>query len=177
MALPSSFIAGQTIADVLDASALSVNFNAGGGPTAPGTEFFRASLWMNGGETGSPSVTPHSTTAPYGTEPWANSGSNYYDQWDDSGYTAGGGTYGTLTNPTLASTATGLTWSDGFPSLTWSGLSDNASAGVYGTLITHYISSAANRPVCFLSFGAAFPSSSTTFTITWSPSGIWRLNY
>lgn len=180
MALPSSFVALQTVADALNSSALSINFNAGGGPSATGTEFFATSLWMQSTDT--PSFTPHSTTAAYGSAPWdsGTGGTSNWDEWDDSGYDAGGfasssDAPGVLTNPTLSVTASGITWADNASSLSWTGLSDNAANGVYGALITHYISSAANRPVCFLNFGAEFPSSSGAFTIQWPSSGIWFL--
>jgi hypothetical protein len=155
MALPSSFLAGKTLADILTGD-VTIDLN----DTNSGR--FRSSLWV---DSWAGSVTVETTTAAYGSSPWnANEVA-----W--TGYTAGGGTDGYLTAPIVSSSSgtRAVAWSDSVSSLTWSGLSGAGSAR--GLLICHHNGSAYTRPLLFVNFGADFAHSSGAFEVEWDPTG------
>jgi hypothetical protein len=158
MALPSSFLAGKTLADVLTGD-VSIDFN----DTTDGR--FRCSLWESG-ETGSPTVDEETTTAAYGTDPWGTT-TNYWAEFNTSGYTAGGGTPGYLSDPTMlsASGTRKVVWADGATSLLWTGLSGTESAS--GLLICHHNGSAYTRPIVWINFGGSFQQDGGEFEVAW----------
>lgn len=171
MALPSSFLAGKTLADVLTGD-VSIDFN----DTTDGR--FRCSLWESGAETGTPTVVEETTTAAYGTDPWNPSGTNHWAEFNTSGYTAGGGTPGYLTDPTMlsASGSRKVVWADGAASLLWTGLSGTEQAS--GLLVCHHNGTSYTRPIVWVNFGAAFAQDGGEFEVLWDPTdGILSFSY
>jgi hypothetical protein len=153
MALPDSFLAGKTLADILTGD-LTLDFN----DTTNGR--FRSALFT---DSWSGSVDEETTTAPYGSSPWnANE-----IAW--TGYTAGGGTAGYLTDPVVSSASGSrqVVWTDGASSLLWTGLSGSGSAR--GLLLSHHNGSAYTRPIVLINFGADFSFDGGEFEVEWDP--------
>lgn len=161
MALPNSFIAGQTLHDAL-ANTIALDLEAATGD-------FQCSLWK---DSWAQSIVEETTTDYYGTGIWASGNG----EWLPTGMTAGGGTAGEITAPLLSTVADSraVIWYDSTGYQLWTGLTDD-DGNPSGVLITDTINS---RPLAFVNFGADFGISGGEFQITWdSTNGIIKFTY
>lgn len=144
MAITASGLYVITYRDILDASALDINFDV---------ETHKIALFTN-------SITPNfSTDTAYGVAPYnANEVSG-------TGYTAGGTA---VTTTTLTESPTGTLMFDAADTSWTTSTITNARGG-----LIYADASAGNEALVLVNFGADYSTVAGTFQIQWSSTGIW----